>query len=111
MEQNFEPEKVGNTEDHEHKRLLYAAVGIVLVIVIVLAAMFIFGRKEVAPVEEPPELTDEERLIQSMTATGPSTITSEEAAALNASMSASGGSTLSPAELTKLRDSMTPKKK
>ncbi|MEK7185359.1 MAG: hypothetical protein AAB726_01925 [Patescibacteria group bacterium] len=100
-----------SVETHQTKKLIYGAVGIVLVIAIVLVVMTLLGGKEVVPVYEPSNLTAEELLIKSMTATGPSTLTPEEEARLSKSMTATGGSTLSAAELSKLKASMTAKKK
>lgn len=116
LNQNFQNQNVGqnfgqNSETHQTKKLVYGVVGIVLVIAVVFVVMTLLGGEDVAPVDIPPDLTAEELLIQSMTATGPSTLTAEEEARLSQSMTASGGSTLSAAELEKLKQSMTAKKR
>ena len=111
MDPNQNQNQSQNLETHQTKKILYGAVGLVLVIAIVFALMYVLGGKDASPVDEPRQLTAEEALIEAMTAKGPSTLTPEEEAQLTESMTAKGGSTLSGAELAKLRASMTATKK
>lgn len=80
-------------------------IPILFVIIFIIALVLIYSKKEVAPVEE--SRTAEQILIDSMTATGPSTLSDEERVAVKQSTSAKGSDTLTAAQEQALVESMS----
>jgi len=101
----FGPQK----EEHGHKKIVYTIAVLIVAIIIVLILIKMIGREGASAPEfmPTPGLTEEQKLIDNMTATGPSNLTAEERMALERQMTATKESNISEAERARLIDEMT----
>jgi len=93
---------------HQNKKVIYTAIGLVVVIILVIILVMIVGNQEpkIEPVDNVAPLTAEEILIKQMTASEPSSLSPEEEEQISKEMTAAGKSKLTEKEISDLKEAM-----